>query len=88
MRHIQIKSLFKKKWLLVRKRIVCEGSKWLRKNSIAYAIDVAENKNLAEDMILESLVKNEDDNGELLRNVWRSGDRVANGEAVHESSVL
>ena len=39
-------------------------------------------------MILESLVKNEDDNEELLRNVWRSGDRVANGEAVHESSVL
>ena len=39
-------------------------------------------------MILESLVKNEDDNEEMLRNVWRSGDRVANGEAVHESSVL
>ena len=39
-------------------------------------------------MILESLVKNEDDTEEILRNVWRSGDRVANGEAVHESSVL
>ena len=81
-------ELIKKKWLLVRRKIVCAGIKWLRKNSIAYADNVAENENLNEEGILESLVRNEDDNGELLRNVWRSGDRVANGEAVHESCVL
>ena len=81
-------ELIKKKWLLVRRKIVCAGIKWLRKNSIAYANDVAENENLNKEGILESLVRNEDDNGELLRNVWRSGDRVANGEAVHESCVL
>ena len=81
-------EFIKKKWLRVRKKKVCNASTWLRNNSIAYVCSIKENLNVADEEILESLARSEDDNGELLKSVWRSGDRVANGEAVYESSVL
>ena len=77
-----------KKWIRVRKELFSDAVQHWRVNSAAYA-DISEKEwNLPENGILEGLVSDEKDNGDLLKNIWKSNDRVAGGDQVFESCVM
>ena len=81
-------ELISRKWARVRKMLVCEVTRWLRKNSVAYPDDIKINVEIPDDETVEKMISSENDNGELLKQVWATGDRVGGGDAVYESCVM
>jgi hypothetical protein len=61
----------KKKWVRVRKKLFCEAVNHWRIHSPAY-VDIPEKDwNLPDDGNFEKLVSDEEDNGDLLKNIWK-----------------
>ena len=72
----------------VRKKLFCEAVNHWRIHSPAYADIPEKDWNLPNDGNFEKLVSDEEDNGDLLKDIWKSNDRVAGGDQVFESCVM
>mgnify|MGYP001169804599 CR=1 FL=1 len=86
---LDTKDLLNKKWVRCRRYLLHEMLNWLRKNSSAYC-DVLESSFIGDkkdDCVLNNLVSDEEDNGQLLKEIFTSGDRPGASNAVSESSA-